>query len=60
MTGVTTDIDSGKRVLGIPAYDASDALKVITLVRRLPELFKQVKKLVKRTEELEASKDDKN
>ena len=60
LSAVTTDTEAGKRVLGIPATDAMEALKVVSLSRRLPELFKQVKQLVKRTEKLEASKDDKN
>ena len=57
-SGVATDIASGQRVLGTPAIDAKEELRNIFSVHKLPAMKKQLRKLVKRIETLEAAKDN--
>jgi UDP-3-O-[3-hydroxymyristoyl] glucosamine N-acyltransferase len=58
-SGVTRDIAAKQRIFGSPATDIREALKIISLTRRLPKAFEQLKQLSARVESLEASKDDK-
>jgi len=44
-SGVISDIDGGAVILGYPAMEHYQFLKINSLLRKLPELFKDVKKL---------------
>lgn len=57
--GVMSGTEAGARLLGSPAMDIRDAMKVFGLMKRLPEQADLLKQLRKRIEELEAAKDDK-
>jgi UDP-3-O-[3-hydroxymyristoyl] glucosamine N-acyltransferase len=57
--GVTRNIPAKQRIVGSPALDAREELKMIGLMRRLPKLAEQLKQLSARVERLDASKDDK-
>jgi len=56
--GIHSNIAPGKQVLGTPADEAKKTIHQMMAVRKLPEMIKQFKKLSKRVESLEASKDD--
>ncbi len=43
--GVTRDVKPGQQVSGYPAMNHSSARRINALIRRLPDLFKQVEKL---------------
>lgn len=58
-SGVMSDVGAGKKVLGLPAMDHRESLRILGLRNRLPEMSKQLKKLNKKVNELEAPKDDK-
>jgi UDP-3-O-[3-hydroxymyristoyl] glucosamine N-acyltransferase len=58
-SGVSHDIASGQQMLGSPAIEAKEAFRVIGLMKRLPKLAEQLKRLSKRMEKLESAKDDK-
>ncbi|MHC4482019.1 MAG: UDP-3-O-(3-hydroxymyristoyl)glucosamine N-acyltransferase [Planctomycetota bacterium] len=58
-SGVTRNVAAGGQILGSPAMEGKEALRVFGLIRRLPRLAAQLKQLIKRTEELEAAKDNK-
>jgi len=58
-SGLSHNVEAGKTVFGSPAIDIVEAIKVITLTRRLPKMVKQLKQLSKRLEKLEAAKNDK-
>jgi UDP-3-O-[3-hydroxymyristoyl] glucosamine N-acyltransferase len=53
--GVMNNIPAGKRVLGAPAIDIKDFARQVFLTRKLPEMNKELKQLVKRIEILEAA-----
>ena len=57
--GVMSGTAAGARLLGSPAIDIRNAMKVFGLMKRLPELVESLKQLRKRIERLEAAKDDK-
>jgi UDP-3-O-[3-hydroxymyristoyl] glucosamine N-acyltransferase len=57
--GVMSGTEAGARLLGSPAMDIRDAMKVFGLMKRLPEQAELLKQLRKRIEGLEATKDDK-
>jgi UDP-3-O-[3-hydroxymyristoyl] glucosamine N-acyltransferase len=57
--GVMSGTEAGARLLGSPAMDIRDAMKVFGLMKRLPKLAESLKQLHKRIERLEAAKDDK-
>jgi UDP-3-O-[3-hydroxymyristoyl] glucosamine N-acyltransferase len=57
--GVMSGTTAGSKLLGSPAIDIKDAMKVFGLMKRLPELSESLKQLHKRIEKLEAAKDDK-
>ncbi len=58
-SGVMKDIPAGQKVAWTPAIKAKEAFRVMMLVMRLPKMAEQLKKLSKRTDRLEAAKDDK-
>ena len=58
-SGVMSDVGAGKKVLGLPAMDHRETLRILGLRNRLPEISKQLKELNKKVNELEAPKDDK-
>jgi len=58
-SGVSHDAAAGQQLLGSPAVERKKALRIMRLTVRLPKLAEQLKQLIKRTERLEASKDDK-
>jgi UDP-3-O-[3-hydroxymyristoyl] glucosamine N-acyltransferase len=53
------DVAAGKKMFGYPATEKTEALRAVSLTRRLPELVESLKQLRKRMERLEAAKDDK-
>jgi UDP-3-O-[3-hydroxymyristoyl] glucosamine N-acyltransferase len=57
--GVTSDTAANQRIVGSPATDAKEMLRIFGLMKRLPKMFEQLKQLSARVESLEASKDDK-
>jgi UDP-3-O-[3-hydroxymyristoyl] glucosamine N-acyltransferase len=57
--GVMGDTTAGARLVGSPAMDIRDTMKMIGLMKRLPKLAESLKQLDKRIERFEAAKDDK-
>jgi len=55
---VVKNIPAGKIYNGLPARDYNEEMRLQVHRRRLPEMSKQLKDLVKRVKNLEASKDD--
>jgi len=55
---VLQDVGSKQQLLGFPAIDKNEELRIISLRRRLPKFAEQLKQLNKRIERLEAAKDD--
>jgi UDP-3-O-[3-hydroxymyristoyl] glucosamine N-acyltransferase len=58
-SGVTRNVTAGEKIFGSPASEKTEALRIIGLTRRLPEMVESLKQLHKRIERLEAAKDDK-
>ena len=56
----TRDIPTGQTVLGTPPQDMNREMRCTAVYQRLPELAKDVKRLNKKIEKLEAAKDNKN
>ncbi|MGD0572732.1 MAG: UDP-3-O-(3-hydroxymyristoyl)glucosamine N-acyltransferase [Sedimentisphaerales bacterium] len=56
--GVTNNVRPGKQMLGSPAIEHRDALRVMVSSLRLPKLIEQFKQLCARVEKLETAKDD--
>ncbi len=52
-------VAAGQQLLGTPATDKWEALRIVSLTKRLPKLAELLKQLRKRVERLETSKDDK-
>ena len=57
--GVITDIASGQRVLGSPAIDDKETKRIVLTTMKLPQMAKQLKKLVRKVERLEAAENNK-
>ncbi len=57
--GVMSGTAAGSKLLGSPAMDIRDAMKVFGLMKRLPKMAESLKQLHKKVEGLEAAKDDK-
>jgi UDP-3-O-[3-hydroxymyristoyl] glucosamine N-acyltransferase len=57
--GVMDDTTAGARLVGSPAANVRDTMRMIGLMKRLPKLAELLKQLHKRIEVLEAAKDDK-
>ena len=55
---VARSIPDGETQLGYPAGPESEQLRILIAQKRLPELLKTVKKLVKRIDQLEAQRDN--
>lgn len=49
-SGIGKDVEKGATVFGTPVKPVGEELKLHVLLRKLPELFKEVKKLRERTE----------
>ena len=58
-TGIMQSVPAGKNIMWTPALEVTKALRVLSLVKRLPDMAGQLKQLSKRLEELEAAKDHK-
>lgn len=56
--GVINDIWPNKQVVGSPAIDVKEFFRQVLLEKKLPEMNKQLKQLVKRVEELEAAENN--
>jgi UDP-3-O-[3-hydroxymyristoyl] glucosamine N-acyltransferase len=57
---VINSIELGMHVLGFPAIEHKEALRVWAATNRLPKLIEQVRQLSTRVDKIEASKDDKH
>ena len=53
--GVINDIEDGKVVLGAPAIEASQARRAYSMIKSLPEIRQQIRKLEKKLAKLEKS-----
>jgi UDP-3-O-[3-hydroxymyristoyl] glucosamine N-acyltransferase len=58
-SGVIHDIPAGQTLFGSPALEKKEEFRIISARRRLPNMAKQIKQLIKRVERLEAAEDDK-
>jgi len=58
--GVMHNVAAGQQLLGSPAGEIKKRLRIFGLMKRLPEMAKQLKQLSKRMEEVESAKDDKD
>ncbi|HUT30167.1 MAG TPA: UDP-3-O-(3-hydroxymyristoyl)glucosamine N-acyltransferase [Sedimentisphaerales bacterium] len=58
-SGVINSTSAGQQVIGTPALERGEALRVAGLTRRLPKLAEQLKHLSKRVENLEAADNNK-
>lgn len=56
--GVIKDIKPDEQIVGSPAMDVKAFFRQVLLEQKLPEMSKQLKQLIKRAEELEASKNN--
>ncbi len=56
--GVVHNAGSGQQLVGSPAIDSREKLRLIALQRRLPKFVEQIKQLTARVDKLEAAKDD--
>jgi UDP-3-O-[3-hydroxymyristoyl] glucosamine N-acyltransferase len=57
--GVASDVAANQRIVGSPATDAKEMLRIVGFLKRLPKMSEQLKQLSAKVENLEASKDDK-
>ena len=58
-SGVIQNIPAGKTLWGTPAIDKNEILRIFSASRRLPNMTKKIKRLIKRVEKLEAAEDNK-
>ncbi len=58
-SGVISDIPAGVQVVGLPATELKDQLRIWAMTKRLPNMAKQLKKVLKKVEKLETAEDDK-
>jgi UDP-3-O-[3-hydroxymyristoyl] glucosamine N-acyltransferase len=58
-SGIINNIPAGQQVLGLPAIGKRERLRIFTITKRLPKLVEDFKRLIKRVDKLEATKDDK-
>ena len=58
-SGVIQDVAAGQILFGTPALQTKEEFRIISARRRLPNMAKQIKRLIKRVEKLEAAEDDK-
>lgn len=59
-TVIISDILPEQKIFGVPAVDKVQAFKSYAVIKRLPEMAKQLKRLAARVEKLEASENDKD
>jgi len=57
-SGVTHNLPGGGQFAWIPAVEVRKGAKQIAFAKRLPKVFEQLEKLVKRVDKLEAAKND--
>ena len=58
-SGIIQNVEAGQTLFGTPAIEKKEELRIISARRRLPDMAKQLKQLIKRLERLEAAEDDK-
>ncbi|MDT8300614.1 MAG: UDP-3-O-(3-hydroxymyristoyl)glucosamine N-acyltransferase [Sedimentisphaerales bacterium] len=58
-SGVARDVPAGQTLFGCPALEKKEEFRIISARKRLPNMTKQIKQLIKRVERLEAAEDDK-
>ncbi|UCD30459.1 MAG: UDP-3-O-(3-hydroxymyristoyl)glucosamine N-acyltransferase [Planctomycetota bacterium] len=58
LSGISKDIPAGAKINGNPAVDNQQFLREKALIRQLPRMAEQIKALMKRVEQLEATADD--
>jgi UDP-3-O-[3-hydroxymyristoyl] glucosamine N-acyltransferase len=58
-SGVGQSVAAGQTIFGSPALEMKEELRIISARRRLPNMAKQIKQLIKKVERLEAAKDNK-
>lgn len=58
-SGIGQSVAAGQTMFGSPALQMKDELRIISARRRLPDMAKQIKKLIKKVERLEAAEDNK-
>ena len=56
--GVSQDIPDGERVFGYPAFEMTRAVEAYSVIKRLPELRRQVRAMEQRLKELESGRSD--
>jgi UDP-3-O-[3-hydroxymyristoyl] glucosamine N-acyltransferase len=59
-SGILNNVAAGQQLLGMPAVDRKESLRITALVGRLPRLVEQIKQLIKRVDKIEAAKDHKS
>lgn len=57
-TLIMSDVPDGQKMFGHPATEAREAMRLISLTRKLPELYKRVQEMTRRLEAIESSKDN--
>ena len=57
--GIMNDIGPGRKVVGTPAMDVKETMRIVLATIKLPKMVKQLKELTKKVERLEAAKNDK-
>lgn len=57
--GVMTDISPGRHILGSPAMDDKETKRIVLTTMKLPRMAKQLKRLAKKVERLEAAENNK-
>lgn len=55
---VCTDTEPGRKVWGMPAIDSNMQIKSLSVFKKLPQMAKELKELLRRVEKLESSKND--
>ncbi len=58
-SGVIGNIAAGQQVLGMPATDVKRQRRIFALSKRLPDMAKQLKDVIRRVDKLETSEDNK-
>ena len=58
-SGVIQNVAAGQILFGTPALQTKEEFRIISARRRLPNMAKQIKQLIKRVERLEAAEDHK-
>ena len=59
-SAVLDSVPAGQQLLGAPAIERREALRIMGLTKRLPKLAEQLKKLTQRIEKLEAAENHKS